>query len=465
MIKQPASYQGLIKTEWSEVRDRVAKANPQFAAIVDRLDPGKTFPVFLAYYPYGALIGDEESMFLPTLEGNGFFKLTDATAPKDIDKQLGYGKHTSPMAMVLEKTIEWTTEIPGRELNRTVPRAVYGSGAIFPLSTIFTKPGARVYNPNKIGATTSGARSAFVLPNIGCAINHSWLQRDYNVHQPPAKSSDEHWAIFKEILYNGAVSCDWHSCLLYFSEKWIVKINTDPAWLPLKAYLLELGWHRSEYERNRLHYDIAFSIIKNNRNLRLNPYLADTARHLFTIALGAAPGYAPAVDDSSLPLSLLQQAFVGSYGLKKYWPTILQPAYFSLETDVYPIYYSLQNPSAYIFAPTSRNTSSTLFEMRELAHMNKIFIEELSKNTHVCGGTILEVAANNLQYQYFHNKPDQHRVVHLSGEIPAKDDRYQKLAPAVTAVPEAVFASDAAFVRGCVSITSTLNKPERTSKP
>ncbi|NEU34928.1 hypothetical protein GN156_30175, partial [bacterium LRH843] len=88
-----------------------------------------------------------------------------------------------------------------------------------------------------------------------------------------------------------------------------------------------------------------FSVIQNSRNLKPNPYLLDTAKHLFAIALGEVPGYAPQLDDEQLPLRVLQQAYVESYGMKKYVPTILAPVNFSLETKSFPaVYYSLSYP-------------------------------------------------------------------------------------------------------------------------
>ena len=132
------------------------------------------------------------------------------------------------------------------------------------------------------------------------------------------------------------------SCLLYFSEKWVRHIQCDPAWLNLKIYLHELAWAHFEYRRNYIYCDILFSRIQKKRNLKPNPYLIDTASHLYTTALGAAPGYAPACDDESLPVEILQQAYVESYGMKKYYPTIMQPTYFNFDQEnILSVYYSL----------------------------------------------------------------------------------------------------------------------------
>ena len=257
--------------------------------------------------------------------------------------------------------------------------------------------------------------------------------------------------VFKEIINSDAINADWHCCIMYFSEKWVTKIQTDKSWGILKQYLHELGWNQFEYDRNRIYYDIAFSMIKKKRNLKPNPYLADTAMHLFTTALGAAPGYAPALNDNALPIEILQKVYIESYGLKKYYPTIMTPMSFNFEKDVNPIYYSLQNPSTYVFSPRSREASSTLFEIRELEHIMKIFVEELSKENEVCSDTIMGTIAREVKFNYFHNKTDRHRIVQSSKNISTLDKRFNSINPKYK-LTGATFASDAPFVRGCISI-------------
>src|SRR5690606_25340253 len=114
----------------------------------------------------------------------------------------------------------------------------------------------RIYSPNGLHSSTAGARSVFMLPNIGCAINHSNLQRDFNVQGPPPKSLYDHWSIFKEIVNSDVIKSDWRCCVVYFSEKWITKRHNDPAWLPLKLYMHELAWDRFDYKRNQYSYDM-----------------------------------------------------------------------------------------------------------------------------------------------------------------------------------------------------------------
>lgn len=450
MVTAVDEGRGLVKVCWADVRDRVAKVEPTFTKLVDELSPDKSFPLYLAYYPYGDLIGDTQTPFIPKAEG-GHYRLSDPNVPKDVIKNLGYGKDSAPLTMMLNKKFELFIDL--KEEGITIPRAVYAPGTLFPFTRVLSRKKKRIYAANGILTGTSGARSVFMLPNIGCATQHLNLQRDFNVQSPPPKSLYEHWSIFKEIVNSGVIDCNWRSCVIYFSRKWLDFVETDKAWLPLKLYLHELAWCFFEYDLNSFCYDIIFSIIQKKRNLKPNPYLADTARHLFTTAIGAAPGYVPSCDDSALPLEILQSAFVEIYGLKKYLPTILQPTHFNYENDEYPIYYSLQNPSTHVFSPKSREVSSTLFEMREVEHIMRIFVDELAKENGMCSDTIMCEIANGVKFNYFHNKIDRHHIVQQSSMIPSLDKRFN-FTSLKHRVSGAKFASDAPFVRGCISIAA-----------
>jgi hypothetical protein len=445
------SKKGLIKVNWLDIRKHIAKIEPAFTKIVDELNIDRSFPLYLAYYPYGATIADPQHMYIPKNDKE-ICTLTDPSIPKEIVRDLGYGKDSWAMGMVLEKNIEVFIDL--KEENSSIPWLIYKPGTFFPFAKTLSRNSTRTYAPNNILTIVSGTRSTFMLPNIGCLTHHINLQKDYHVQSPPPKLLYEHWHIFKEIVNSNAVNSNWKSCLLYFSEKWVDHLHNDPSWLNLKMYLHELAWHHFEYRRNHIYHDIAFSRIQKKRNLKPNPYLADTAIHLFATALGGAPGYAPACDENSLPLELLQQAFVESYGLKKYYPTIMQPTLFHFETDKLPVYYSLQNPSTFVFSPKSRKLSSTLFELHELEHIMKIFQEEFSKENAICSGTIISEITKKIEFNYYHNESDRHRIIRSSSEIALEDKRYHFVSRKYK-VKEATFATDAKFLRGCISIKIT----------
>lgn len=448
MLTMNDQGKGLVKTYWKNVRARVAKASPEFAKIVDSLSPDDKFPLYLAYYPYGDFKGDTISSFLPTMDGN-CYRITDKNAPKEVIRDLGYGSSSSPLGMLLENTLEYYIDMP--KLNNTIPWQVLSPGAFFPLGRILQSKSHRVYSPNKLLSVVSGARSVFMLPKIGSEQNHILLQRDYNVTSPTPKSSYDHWSIFKEIVRNTS-DCEWRSCVLYFSKEWVNRIDNDSAWSQIKKMLLEKAWQSYDYERNHISYQIAYSTIQYERNLKPNPYLVDTTCHLFAIALGAVPGYAPICNDELLPLELIQKAFVNSYGLKKYIPTIMGPKHFYLENKKNnPVYYSLQCPTTLSFSPKSRKMSSTVTEMRELKHIVNVFVSELTKDTNLLSDTIINEAAKKIEFNFYHNLPVSHNYINTATDILKYDKRFNHDHAHVYAA-DSTFACDAPFVRGCVSM-------------
>lgn len=453
MLKKLDKAKGLVRVYWQDVRDRVEKVAPTLAKIIDDLKPGKTLPLYLAYYPYGALIADSEAFYLPREEGINGFTLNDPKVPRELIEELGYAKDSLPMGIVLEKKIEYSIELKDEEM--TMSWSVYRPGSFFPFSRILSKKSQRVYTPNGLLTLYSGIKSSLMLPNIGCATQHAGLQRDFNIQSSVPKSLYQHSNIFKEIVNSPAAECKWRSCMLYFSAKWIEELHHNKAWMGLKMYLHELAWYFFEYQRNRAFYDINFSIIQDRKHLKPNPYLTDTARHLFAIAVGAAPGFVPATTDEGLPLSLLQQVYIESYGLKKYFPTIMQATHYKFERDKLPIYYSLKHPSIYIFSPKSRKVFSTLVEMRELEHIMRVFTEEWSKDNETCSDTIMSKTARQVEFNYFHNENDRHLILQPSAAIPNLDERFI-MSKSRYRSSQMGFASDSPFVRGCVSIKSSV---------
>lgn len=448
----PLNYspnEGLIKVSWSDIREKVAAVEPTFARIVNEISPNESYHLYLAYYPYGAVKGDTISTLFPDSQG-GYFRVSDPDAPKDIVKDFGYSNNFAPFCLLLEKNLELFVDLSAFKI--TIPRIVYSPGDFFPFARILSQNDSPSYAPNNVLTMTSGARSIFMLPSIGCSTHHSNLQRDFNIQSQASKYLYDQWFVFKELLNTKQVKCDWKSCLLYFPQIWIDKIKHEPAWIKLKLYLHEMAWKYYGYERNQFYYDLSFSMIQKKRNLRPNPYLADTARHLITTAIGAAPGYFPAINDDALPNKVLQDIYVNSYELKKYFPTILRPGHFDYTKDKFPIYYSLQHPSTHMFSPKSRAVASTISEMRELERITRIFMQEFGNNDNMCSDTIINKISECIEINYYHNKNDLHNVIKKSEEISEIDSRFRDTKNIISA-KNATFASDAAFVRGCISIS------------
>lgn len=439
---------GLVKTTWDQARSRVKSVCPEFVKLVDQLSPDFKYPIYLAYFPYGELKGDTVSSFIPLPDG-GVYRLNENEAPKDILKHLGYGIGGSPFGMILEKNFEYYIDLKHRSLIK--PWFIGKPGTFFPIGRLFRNRKIKSYSPNGILCASSGARSAFMLPSISRELNHSYLQRDFNITSDSPCSFYDQWHIFKELANSPHSNCEWKSCLLYFSEKWLKKILNDKEWAPVKTYLYETAWDNCEFDRTYRYYNVVFSEIQSKRNLKLNPYLADTARHILNIALGDSVGYSPQINDDNLPIEAIQSAYIESYNLKNQWPTIMAPSNFDFEKSKYPSYYSLQLPSAIDALPKSSQSANTLSDIRELKRILNIYIDEITSIDSMCDDTILSKAVKNINISCYHNKNDRHRAVIQSNQLLTEDKRFKMLNKKYK-LGSAVFASDASFLRGCVGI-------------
>ncbi|WP_267257250.1 hypothetical protein [Coxiella endosymbiont of Ornithodoros maritimus] len=109
---------------------------------------------------------------------------------------------------------------------------------------------------------TAGARSIFMLANIGDATFHKNLKRDFNVNSLAPKNLVDQWETFKAIAEHE--KSKW-SLVLIMSGVWIEKMRKDPRWQEFYSILqefysilLENSWIASSYERNQMFYQYAF---------------------------------------------------------------------------------------------------------------------------------------------------------------------------------------------------------------
>lgn len=340
MYTQTDSRNGVVRVFWKDIHQRVEVASPEFAKLVNKLSPGNDYPLYLLYLPYGMLKGDTNSSYLPSLDGN-FYKLTDPNLPSEIINDLGYGKLTSPLGMILENEIEYFIETD----QDIFPYDIASPGYIFNKSILLNRKSRRNYSPNNILKASAGSKTSFLIPSISSYSNIVKLSNCIGKKINTPKKLSEHSNVFKAILQSEAVDSDWRVCLLYFSEKWINSISQDIAWIELKSYIMDHDRILHQYESNNTFYELFFSQTQKKNNLiTSNPYITNTAIHLIKIFLGEMPGYIPATDTRAIPLKELQTAFTEYYELDSH-PTFMIPCKFKFETDVTPVYYSLQYPT------------------------------------------------------------------------------------------------------------------------
>lgn len=432
----------LIPTSWSQIKESVKAINPSLYKKIQVVNPSDKLPLYAVSYPFGEKILENGQLYLPNSE-NEVVHVNDSSIDIEIYNNLKYSREGLPAGIVLENSYELF---------------IHNGKQIFPI--LIAEPGALIslwrhmeetpFHPTKFFSANSGARTLFMLPNIGDFVSHHNLKRDYKFKHPAPKNLTEHWRVFKSI-YDHSDSA-WNVKVLFFSQAWIDKILHDESWQSLKLYFLENCWNSCAYERNRVFYDYAFSCVQQNNNLKPNPYLADTLRHLLMIALGHVPGFAAATSTSCGPIDLFQKAYMESYGLTKYAPTIFQPTYFKLsEENPQPVYYSLQLPTTLEFSPKSRQTSNVLLALQELFDIVKIFLSDIRNNKIALNDTILGKVAKEVSFDFFHNKTSEtynDEIFDTSG-LPEVDPYLSKI---LTPKKAQEISTSGSFLRGCVII-------------
>ena len=430
------------KVLWKEIRPKVLKVNEQLTKIIDDIDPDVKLPLYFARYPYGSAIVNEGIFYVPNNEGE-IVPIDDNRIDNKMREDFSYSGNGLPAGVILTNTAHESIGLT----NQLLPMGVVSPGTIFALWRKLDQ--ISTFHPIKMFTITAGARFIFMLPNISDYSLHKNLKRDFNVRQAPPKTLVEQWEIFKSITHHPSLNCDWAVELLFFSRQWFEKIKQDPAWYTLYLLMLEQAWQKSAYERNQMLYNLAFSGAQANRNLKPNPYLADTAKHLFMIAAGIVPGFGVAIDDQCAPISLIQKVYLESYGIRGYIPTMFIPKHFSLFESGHPIYYSLAFPTTLEFSPKSRKLSSTLQDLSELRHVIQTFIEEIHFHKLKVEDTIIGSVATNAEFEYFHSKPDRHGEVKLTNKM-IQGDSLLTYHPQNTTRD---FADNGSLIRGCVRIS------------
>ena len=430
----------LEKRSWKDLSFLVRNIKPKLASLIDELSPTDDFSFYVARYPYGALIVDKGILQVMNTDGQ-LVPLHHSSIPNKVKDDLGYNKMI-PTGLVSHNSIEtfFITQ------HRTVPASLYGLGDFVALWHVLE--GMHSYQAGPIWTISSGARTIYMLPKITDKNSYHALKKKYHLHFPIPKTLNDHWQIFSDLANHPQFPKKWHSEIIIFSGKWFSKME-DRAFAPLVKYFLEEVWHSSLFRRNQSVFDFAFSLAQENKNLKPNPYLADTVKHLIAMGDGFSPGLATAIDNSAAPISGLQQVFLEDYGLKKYAPVLMHLHHFSMQTNR-PVYYSLETPTTPIFSPRSSRLSSKMVDMRELKHLTEILLSEILKGNLYVEETPLFDIARNVRYKFYHSEKDQLNEISGITDLTKTDDSFTKT---LINSKKHAFPDYSPFFRGCISIS------------
>lgn len=366
------SRSSIKKIFWRDISRDVLQVNPEFHREVELNSPGNDYPIYLLDIPYGDVIGDELSQFIPDNEG-GYTRLNSSELPNQIVNDLGYGAETSPLGLLLHNNMEFYVDLKAQR--QTLPFAILKPGRFYNPRIVLKESENEIsYAPSDILKANSGARTIFALPYLTCQTSFTRLHKEIGNFPIPVDIYD-HCDFFKTILNN--INSKWSTKLIYFSKKWVDSIMLDPKWLGVKNHIKNVSPTADQHSTSEPYFHVFYSLLLNNVSHVVNPYLTDTLRHVFNILLGAYPGLAPVCDESLVPLRDVQHILTYSYGLKKYYPCLIGPEFFDYKRSKDPVYYSLQYPTTVMFSPRKKKNSSALEDLNSLEGLFAKFIPEI----------------------------------------------------------------------------------------
>lgn len=414
---------GVVRLSWAAVRDRVYAVNPEFCTLVDEISPGKEFIFCIAHYPFGAALGNNAQL----------------------SNDLGYSTHAAPLTMILDKAVELF--INQRHYNLTIPYRLLHAGDFITTQQVINE-----VEDSTFLQSVAGCRSTMMLPPISCSRHFSNIRHKFGKRMRKPDNLYEHAQLFYDLAQHPTEGCDWIMSTLLFPCDFIEKIKHDPAWHKIYIYFCRYSMkHHFKTIDLSLQMNI-ISEVQRKQNFKIDPYLANTAHHLYKISAGLAPGFAPASDETYIPRSFLQNIFLEVYGLTQYYPTILHPSYFNLHNiNTTAVYYSRQYPTNFFSAYKTRTSYSITHSLSEQQHFLDELCLGLSKITANVDNALWLQIGKQVEFCTYHSYKNNQENIKLSSELQQLDPRFGAEGCAVK-LKKRCLSDDGAFMRGCIAI-------------
>lgn len=429
---------------WGEVRERVGLVNQELADIIDKISPHDSFKLYSVNYRYGQII-DDGTFSLPEINSFKTVKINDASISQAVKDDLITSELSLPAGVILEGSVELFME----HSHCVIPQFIYKQGDVFSFWRKLEKK-TKSFHPSKLMKIKAGARSTFLLPNINDYAHHSNLINKFGISNASPKTLKEQSNLFCELVNHVTLRSPWRTKILFFSKKWISSIlNNDKNWTSIKTYLFEKLWRQTGYLRNSMYVDYALSIVRNVKNIKYNQYANETLKQIIAIASGSSPGFSVADNELMIPLSLIQKIYADVYDLSGGTPIIFIPDYFNIDDSNTNknIYYSLQFPTIFDFAPKSAGQVSTLTRLRDLRFLLNSVFTYFKGPLSEFSNTMLEHISKEIEFDFYHNKEDKQNSIILSSKLLTTDAIINKQSAKDN------FRFNGTFLRGCVRIS------------
>ncbi|MFN8770987.1 MAG: hypothetical protein ACK5Z5_06820 [Neisseriaceae bacterium] len=428
---------------WHKLIDTITPTNPDLANAMKKVgNNGINYIFYKAKYRFGDKIINNGKCYLPLSDG-GTIAFDDPELPKTLRNDLSYNISTDedPLGLILTKSSEFY--LPGNDGIHS--HSIMRPGNIFGIpkavDDIVNDTSTSVLELN----LNAGARSLFMLTKISDKTHHVRLQRHYGINTSTPSSYQDHWGVFLEIA--NKANSSWSCEIIYFPRNWINQLKDDD-WVLLTKKLMAI--HRASYNighRVSRAWNKAFGEMEQEKKLNnYQPYPLTTAKKLFMLAANMFPGFKPAINDDSAPISLLTQAYTEIYNKREEEQNsavIMEPSRFSVD-DGNPIYYSIN------YSPLSQYH---LESANKKSHIG--LLEDIRKIIEAYSNAILDTKSNvpvlydivkSTSFSFYHSSPENYPRINNARQIPNEDTRFVENR-------YGEFPYSSAFFRGCIKIS------------
>jgi hypothetical protein len=428
------------KVSWKTIKSEVKTINSSLYKAIEQAKPSTKHILFKAKYKFGDLITENGVMNLPSSDGT-LLPITSELVPPDIKNKISY--RSIPLFLILKNSCEVFVDMN----TRTIPLNIFNSGRLLGIFEAHDFLTNRISDP--IWTVSAGGRSIFMLPGLADNQGFNRLRRYYELSlKKTPRHLKDHWQLFKEIINSPKFDQAWSCEILIFPEIWL---NTsDPSLFEFQLYLFGDSWIQSQYAMAKVKFSFTWQIFIASvykRHLNLRSYLADTAKHLFLIALKEWPGFCPSDNSQSVAPTLgLQKAIIDIYQLKNYLPTIMHPSPLADIERLFPVYYSLSYPTLLEGEPEHGTTNRIMPDLRDIKTAMDTFFDKITPEQQLKLGNIKDICFN-----YFHTEDDVYNEVYKSSDIIQSDSRFIELQKEFK---NRTLCTSSIFWRGCIRIST-----------
>lgn len=432
------------KTSWDKIGPQVSSTNPKLFEIIENLSPGPEYTLYKLSLPFGCKYVDRGKLLLPDDSGN-LLPLDDTSIDSNVREDLDYNLNSNPLSLILKGSFEifFTME------HHTIPFAMASKGDV--MSTGIALDSEYNHQPAFLWNISAGARSLFMLPKISVASKLKKLQKELGFESDVPSNLLDHGTVFQKIANSQNIKSNWHAEILFFGKKWFESLE-DKAWMEFSHFLHKKAWRGYSFWRSEFIWNLIFSFIQKEKNLKPNPYIADTTKHLLSMAVGAYPGFSPAINDDVGPISCIQKVFAEIYQLNNYPPIIMQPHYFSTDTHDRDVYYSLEYPTTFCFSPKARRLSNKIVDLIDIKYLLKRYIDMINSGNLNLEGTPLSNLDTRMTYSYYHSDARLSDNINCSKLIFQEDPNFKKASKKYWE-SDMSFPEKSPFLNGCIRLS------------